>query len=159
MAASFIDKLKASGKEILETQGAGIEMWKGLKHNKHDLELFLQFNITELKFKPKDEHETKTIVCTSNTRLIAVFQALKEADKKKALRATPFAGIKTRDSSSVLTFNLVDNKYNTISLRAWELGSFVTITEKNLPTLDVLLCDLLKRGENLSKKDDLLFFR
>ena len=73
MATSFIDRLKASGKEILETQGAGIEMWKGLKHNKHDLELFLQFNITELRFKPKDEHETKTIVCTSNTRLIAVF--------------------------------------------------------------------------------------
>ena len=159
MATSFIDRLKASGKEILETQGAGIEMWKSLNHNKHDLELFLQFNVTELRFKPKDEHETKTIVCTSNTRLIAVFRALKEVEKKKALKATPFAGIKTRDSSSVLTFNLVDNTYNTISLRAWELGSFVTITEKNLLTLDILLCDLLKRGENKIKKDDLLFFR
>jgi len=159
MAISFIDRLKASGKELLETQGAGIEMWKSLKHNKHDLELFLQFNVTELRFKPKDEHDFKTIVCTSNTRLIAVFQALKEIDKKKAIESTPFNGIKTKNSSSILTFNLVDNKYNTISLRAWELGNFVTITEKNLPTLDVLLCDLLKRGENPSKKDDLLFFR
>lgn len=101
----------------------------------------------------------KTIICTSNTRLIAVFQALKAVDKKSALAKTPFAGIKTRDSNSVLTFNLVDNKYNTISLRAWELGSFVTMTEKNLLILDALLCDLLGRGESPSKKDDLLFFR
>lgn len=157
--ASLVDRLKASGKEVLEAESTGIEMWRSLKHNKRDLELFLQFNIAELRFKSKDARDFKTIVCTSNTRLIAVFQAVKEADKKKALRVTSFDGIKTRDSSSVLTFNLVDNKYNTISLGAWELGSFITITEENLSMLDVLLCDLLKRGENSSKKDDLLFFR
>lgn len=157
--ASLIDRLKASGREILETQGAGMEMWRSLKHNKHDLELFLQFNIAELRFKSKDARDFKTIVCTSNTRLIAVFQALKEIDKKKALKSTPFSGIKTKNSNSILTFNLIDNKYNTILLNVWELGSFLTITEKNLPILDALLCDLLKRGENPSKKDDLLFFR
>lgn len=41
MATSLIDKLKASGKEVLEAQGTGLGMWKSLKHNKHDLELFL----------------------------------------------------------------------------------------------------------------------
>ena len=157
--ASLIDKLKASGKEVLEAESAGIEMWRGLKHNKRDLELFLQFNIAELRFKPKDARDFKTVVCTSNTRLIAVFQALKEIDKKKALKSTPFSGIKSKNSNSILTFNLVDNKYNTILLNAWELGSFLTITEKNLPILDALLCDLLKRGENSSKKDDLMFFK
>ncbi len=55
MTSSLIDKLKSSGKEVLEAQGAGLEMWKSLKHNKHDLELFLQFNITELRFKPSGE--------------------------------------------------------------------------------------------------------
>lgn len=156
---NLIDKLKASGKEILEAQGKGIELWKNLKHNKHDLELFLQFNISELRFKPKDAKEFKTIVCTSNTRLISVFQALKEIDKKKAFKSTPFDGIKTKNSNSILTFNLIDNKYNTILLSAWELGSFLTITENNLLTIDALLCDLLKRGENSSKKDDLMFFK
>ena len=157
--ANLIDKLKASGKEVLEAQGSGIELWKNLKHNKHDLELFLQFNIAELRFKPKDSKEFKTIVCTSNTRLISVFQALKESDKKKALKSTPFDGIKTKNSNSILAFNLVDNKYNTILLNAWELGSFLSITENNLLAIDALLCDLLKRGENPSKKDDLMFFK
>ena len=156
---NLIDKLKSSGKEILEAQSNGIELWKNLKHNKHDLELFLQFNISELRFKPKDAKEFKTIVCTSNTRLISVFQALKEIDKKKAFRSTPFDGIKTRDSTSILTFNLVDNKYNTISLRAWKLGSFVTITPKNVELLDTLLADLLKRPASLAKKEDELIFR
>lgn len=157
--ASLIDRLKASGKEVLEAESAGIEMWRSLKHNKHDLELFLQFNIAELRFKPKDARDFKTIVCTSNTRLIAVFQASKDIDKKKALKSTPLFGIKTNNSNSILTFNLVDNKYNTILLNAWELGSFLTITEKNLPILDALLSDLLKRNGNSSKKDDLLFFK
>ena len=156
---NLIDKLKSSGKEILEAQSNGIELWKNLKHNKHDLELFLQFNISELRFKPKDAKEFKTIVCTSNTRLISVFQALKEIDKKKAFRSTPFDGIKTKNSNSILTFNLIDNKYNTVLLSAWELGSFLTITENNLLIIDALLCDLLKRGENPSKKDDLMFFK
>lgn len=157
--ASLIDRLKASGKEVLEAQGNGIEMWKTLKHNKHDLELFLQFNITELRFKPKGTRDFKTIVCTSNTRLISVFQALKEIDKKKAFKSIPFDGIKTKNSNSIMTFNLIDNKYNTILLSAWELGSFVTITENNLLIIDALLCNLLKRGENPSKKDDLMFFK
>lgn len=157
MALNLIDQLKQSGKKMLEATVEGVEMWSKLKHNKSDLETFLQFNITELRFKPGDSKEFKTIVCTSNTRLIKVFQALKTFDKKKALASTPFAGIKTRDSTSVLTFNLVDNKYNTISLKAWELGNFMPITEKNVEALDILLSDLLKRGE--SKKDDLLFFK
>jgi hypothetical protein len=159
MAASLIDQLKESGKKALEAQGQSAEIWTKLKHNKQDLEIFLQFNIAELRFKPKDAKDFKTVVCTSNTRLIKVFQAAKAADKKKLLASTPFAGIKTKDSTSVLTFNLVDNTYNTILLKAWELGSFITITEKNLEVLDALLTDLLKRKEKPGKKDDLMFFK
>ena len=159
MAESLIDQLKKSGKRVLEAQGESAELWTKLKHNKQDLEIFLQFNIAELRFKPKDSKDFKTVVCTSNTRLIKVFQAAKSLDKKKLLATTPFAGIKTKDPTSVLTFNLVDNTFNTVLLRAWELGSFITITEKNVEALDALLTDLLKRKEKPGKKDDLMFFK
>lgn len=158
MALDLITQLKRSGEKLLETTAQGIELFSSLNHNKRDLELFLQYNLAELKFKPDAKKDFKTIVCTSNTRLIKVFQALKTFEKKKALASTPFSGIKTRNSSSILTFNLVDNKYNTVSLRAWEIRNFVTITEKNVEVLDVLLGDLLKRN-NETNKDDLLFFR
>lgn len=159
MAASLIDQLKKSGKKVLEAQANGVETWSKLHHNKRDLETFLQFNIAELRYKPKDSKDFKTIVCTSNTKLIKVFQAIKTLEKKKLLASAPFAGIKTKDPTSVLTFNLVDNKYNTVLLKAWELGSFITITEKNLEVLDMLLSDLLKRKEKPGKRDDALFFK
>lgn len=159
MAASLIDQLKESGKKVLEAQADSVETWSKLRHNKRDLETFLQFNIAELRYKPKDSKDFKTIVCTSNTKLIKVFQAIKTLEKKKLLASAPFAGIKTKDSTSVLTFNLVDNKYNTVLLKAWELGSFITITEKNLEVLDMLLSDLLKRKEKPGKRDDALFFK
>jgi len=156
---NLVDQLKASGKKLLEAEGETLGDWSKLKHNKQDLELFLQFHIVELHFKPKDSSDYQSVVCTSNTRLIEVFKRLKAKDKKAALKSAPFSGIKTRDSTSVLTFNLVDNKYNTISLRAWKLGSFVTITPKNVELLDILLTDLLKRPVSLAKKEDDLIFR
>lgn len=119
----------------------------------------MQFHIAELRFLSKDAKGFKTIVCTSNLQLIAIFQALKEVDKKKALASISFhEGIRTKNSHSTLTFNLIDNKYNTISLRAWELGNFVTITPNNIQILDIILCDLLKR-QKTDKKDDLLCFK
>lgn len=156
---SLVDQLKQSGKKLLEVQGEGMQLWSKLKHNKSDLETFLQFNVAELRFKLKDSPDFKTIVCTSNTRLIKTFQALKEIDKRKALESIPFAGIHTKEPFSVLTFNLVENKYNTVYLKSWDLGNFVTITEKNVAILDALLCDLLERDIKRSKKDDLLFFK
>lgn len=156
---SIIEKLKSSGKKLLEAQAEGIELWKQMKHNKKDLELFLQFNVAELRFKPKDDPKYRFIVCTSNTRLIAVFQALKEFEKKKVLKTVPFAGIRTKNSTSIMTFNLIANSYNTIPLRAWQLGNFVTLSEKNIPIIDTMLYDLLKRKEKTEKKDNRLFFK
>lgn len=137
-----------------------------MKHNKKDLELFLQYNIAELRFKPKDDPKYRFIVCTSNTKLIAVFQALKDFEKKKAMKMVPFSGIRTKNSTSIMTFNLIANTYNTIPLRAWQLGNFITLTEKNIPILDTMLSDLLKRKEEeiaeiqkKKKKDNRLFFK
>ena len=86
----------------------------------------------------------KEIVCTSNTRFIAVFSALKDSLKKRAL-ATRVDGISTKDSSSTMTFNLIDNKYNTIDLSMWEIVAFLTISEDNIEILDKVANELLKK--------------
>lgn len=75
------------------------------------------------------------------------------------MKTVPFAGIRTKNSTSIMTFNLIANSYNTIPLRAWQLGNFVTLTEKNIPIIDTMLYDLLKRKEKTEKKDNRLFFK
>lgn len=160
MNKSLIEDLKKSGNKLLAISADNASRWSMLKHNKKDLETFLKYNITELRFKPKDGSDFKTIVCTSNTRLIKTFQAVKEFDKKKALANTPFDGIQTNDSTSILTFNLVDNKFNTVFLKAWALGNSIEISEDNVAILDVLLSDLLGRTKNnKNKTDDALYFK
>lgn len=155
---NIIDQIRESGSKVLGAVGDGVELASHLKHNKSGLETLLAVSIAELRFKPKDEKDFRTIVCTSNTRLIKVFQAIKEKDKKKALATTPFVGIKTRDSTSILTFNLISNTYNTISLRAWELGGIVPLSEKNLEALDMILSDLLKKQSRDDQKEDSMIF-
>ena len=118
--------------------------WSKLKHSKIDLEFFLKNNIVHLRFRPKNAVVMKEIVCTSNTRFIAVFSALKDSLKKRAL-ATRVDGISTKDSSSTMTFNLIDNKYNTIDLSMWEIVAFLTISEDNIEILDKVANELLKK--------------
>lgn len=157
---TFIEILKESGNKFLEKQGEYAEMWSKLKHNKSDLELFLKYNVTELKFKPKSiSSESKTIVCSSNTRLIALLHASKKSDREKVLKTVPFSGIKTKDKNEVLTFNLVDDTYNTVSLKSWELGNFVTLTEDNVELLDIVIKDILKRKYSSKDNKDSLFFK
>ena len=107
----LVEKLLSSGNKVLEAAGKELPKWKKLKHNKQDLELFLQFNIAHIKYRPKNEVVMKDIVCTSSTRFIKVFSKLKESDKKHALKKTKNDGIKTKDKNSVLTYNLLENKY------------------------------------------------
>lgn len=159
MSKSLIEDLKKSGNKVLEASANNATQWSMLKHNKKDLETFLKYNIAELRFRLRDGSDFKTIVCTSNTRLIKTFQAFKEFDKKKALASTPFDGIRTNDSTSILTFNLVDNKFNTVSLKAWSLGNSISITEENVAILDVLLSDLLGRKTDKKKSDDSMYFK
>lgn len=75
----LVEKLASSGNKILEAAANDMSKWKDLKHNKQDLELFLQFNIVHLRFKPKNKHSMQEIVCTSNTRFIEVFSKLKKS--------------------------------------------------------------------------------
>ena len=101
-------------------------------------------NIVHLKFMPKNAATFKEIVCTSNTKFIAVFSALKDSAKKRALHSRA-NGIATKDLTSVLTFNLIENKYNTIDLSRWEVVAFLTITEDNIEILDKVTNELLKK--------------
>lgn len=139
----LVEKLLNSGNKVLEAAGKQLPKWKKLKHNKQDLELFLQFNIVHLRFRLKNNAVMQDIVCTSNTSFIEVFSKLKESEKKKALKSKN-TGIKTRDPNSILTFNLLDNKYNTIMLDFWEITNFLTITPDNIEILDKFVGEILK---------------
>lgn len=141
----LVEKLLNSGNKVLEAAGKELPKWKRLKHNKRDLELFLRFNIAHIKYKPKTSAVLKDIVCTSSTRFIEVFSMLKESDKMHAVKHAKDSGIHTEDKSSVLTFNLLENRYETMVLDTWEIVSFLTITQDNIEILDSAVNDLLKR--------------
>ena len=151
----LVEKLLSSGNKVLEAAGKELPKWKKLKHNKQDLELFLQFNIAHIKYRPKNEVVMKDIVCTSSTRFIKVFSKLKESDKKHALKKTKNDGIKTKDKNSVLTYNLLENKYNTVMLDMWQIVNFLTITPDNIEILDTVINDMLKRpiDKDISESD------
>ena len=140
----LVERLASSGNPILEAAANDWSKWSKLNHSKLDLEFFLKNNIVHLKFMPKKAATFKEIVCTSNTRFIAVFSALKDSLKKRALKAK-VDGISTKDLGSVLTFNLIDNKYNTIDMSRWEIVAFLTITDDNIEMLDKVANELLKK--------------
>ena len=141
----LVEKMASSGNKVLESAANDFSKWKKLKHNKQDLELFLQFNLVHLRFRPKGHAAFKEIVCTSNTKFIKVFSALKESQKKRAM-AVKSDGIKTKDKDSVLTYNLLEGKYNTVDLGWWELVAFITMSEDNIEVLDKVANETLKRN-------------
>lgn len=150
----LVEKLASSGHEVLEAAANDWSKWSKLSRSKKDLEFFLKNNIVHLKFRPKNAVAMKEVVCTSNTRFIAVFSALKSSLKKKALKSRN-DGIATKDISSIMTYNLIDNKYNTISdLMAIEIVAFLTISDDNIELLDKVANELLRRQvvDDLSKK-------
>ena len=140
----LVEKMAASGNKVLEAAANDLSKWSKLKHDKESLELFLQFNLVHLKFRPRGHATFKEIVCTSNNRFIKVFSSLKESQKKKAMNAK-FDGIKTKDKTSVLTYNLLEGKYNTVDLSIWEIVSFITMSEDNVLLLDQVANEMLKR--------------
>jgi hypothetical protein len=140
----IIQQLAKSGNKLLEAAANDMSQWQQLKHNKQDLELFLQFNLVNLRFKPKNKHSMQEIVCTSNTRFIEVFSKLKKSEKQKALKLKN-DGIRTKDTNSILTYNIITNKYNTIDLSAWEIVNFISMTEDNIEILDDVLNNLMRK--------------
>lgn len=140
----IIQQLAKSGNKLLEAAANDMSQWQQLKHNKQDLELFLQFNLVNLRFKPKNKHSMQEIICTSNTKFIEVFSKLKKSEKQKALKLKN-AGIRTNEPNSVLTYNIVTNRYNTIDLTAWEIVNFISMTEDNIEILDDVLNNIMRK--------------
>lgn len=139
--ADLIAQMRA-GSKILQTEAEDLQKWSKLKHNKADLELFLAFNIAELKFKTIDGADASGIF-TGNMPLIEVMQAAKVADKKKIAKKKA-AAIRTKDPFSVDAWDLVDNKRKTVSLRSWQIVNFLTISPKNVLVLDEVIKQILK---------------
>lgn len=140
--ADLIAQMRA-GSKILQTEAEDIQKWSKLKHNKSDLELFLAFNIAELKFKTVDGADAYGIF-TGNMPLVEVMQAAKAADKKKIVKKKA-AAIRTKDPFSVDAWDLVDNKRKTVSLRSWQIVNFLTISPENILVLDEVIKQILKQ--------------
>ena len=140
----LVEQMIASDNPILKAAANDMKLFKGLKHDKEGLETVLKHTISHIRFRPKNHATFTDIACSSNTRFISVFQQLKESQKKKALLTKP-DGIHTKEPDSILTFNLISNKYNTVSLDRWEIVSFIVIQEENIELLDRIANELLKR--------------
>ena len=139
--ADLITQMRA-GSKILQTEAEDLQKWSKLKHNKADLELFLAFNIAELKFKTVDGADASGIF-TGNMPLVEVMQAAKATDKKKIAKKKA-AAIRTKDPFSIDAWDLVNNKRKTVSLRSWQIVNFLTISQENILVLDEVIKQILK---------------
>lgn len=134
--SAIIEKMQKSESQLLKQQAEDLAKWSKLRHTKQDLELFLQFNIAEIQFRAKQE--IRTILCTSNTTLIKIIAAKKVNDKKQ-LADEKSDGIRTKDLTSVLTWDLIDKSYKTINLTSWQIINFISIFPSNILLLDEIL--------------------
>lgn len=139
----IVKLLRTSGNKLLETEAEDIQTWQKLKHNKEDLELFLNHNVAEIKFLKSDGSESK-VFGTSNVALIKVFSAKKDKDKIKA-KYLNSSGMRSKKSNSVEIWDLIENKQKTMILKSWQIENFITINEKNILILDQVLHDILKK--------------
>ena len=130
--ANFLDKVKDTGNKLLEAELVGLSKWEKLRHTKDDLEFFLNFNIAEIQYLT-NEGQQRSIVCTK-----------KQADKQSFTKQSS-AGIKTKDRSSVDTWDLIANKRKTVSLSSWQIVNFITISPDNILILDKIFNELLKK--------------
>lgn len=140
----LIQKMLESKNKLIVAAANDMSLFKGLKHSKKDLETFLMHTIALIRYFPSNKHDFDTVACTSNTRFIKVFSALKDSQKKKLLTSKN-GGLNSKDTGSVLSYDLVKNKYCTITLSRWEIVSFIAITEENIEILDKMANELLKR--------------
>ena len=134
--SAIIEKMQKSESQLLKQQAEDLAKWSKLRHTKQDLELFLQFNIAEIQFRAKQE--IKTILCTSNTTFMKIVAAKKVNDKKQ-LADEKSDGIRTKDLTSVLTWDLIDKSYKTINLTSWQIINFISIFPSNILLLDEIL--------------------
>ena len=76
--------------------------------------------------------------------LVKALSALKKEDRKRFL-SEKSSGIRTLDKRSIDTWDLIDNKRKTMSLAAWQITNFISITPENVEVLVEVLKNILKR--------------
>ena len=135
---NIIEKMRESNVKLLEAEAKDLAAWSKTKYTKKDIELFLAFNIAEVKFKTL-KGEDRTILCTSNMPLIKILAEAKKENKKKiAASASRATGIRTRSPHTIDTWDLVENKRKTVSLGSFSVINFISITPENILILDEL---------------------
>ncbi len=139
--ADILKVLKNSGNSVLEANSRDMEDWSKLKHTKKHLEYFLNRNIAELKFKTL-KGEDRDCLYTSNTTFIKLF-SIAAGQRDKVVKEKS-EGIATREMTSVMSWNLIDRKLNTIPLRSWEIVNWIGINEKNILILHEFVNRLLE---------------
>lgn len=139
--SDLIQTMRSSNDVLLQAEAADLARWSKLRHVKQDFELFLQFNIAHVSFTTVDGKED-SIICTSNNALLKILKE-KTLEKKQKLVNFRGSGIKTKDMHFVKTWDLVDKTYKMVSLKSWQIDSFISITPDNVLILDELLNNLL----------------
>lgn len=144
---NLIQKLETyiSKNKLLKTQTKSIKKWLKLEKSKSALETILAHNIVKLAWKPIKSSKYDVIIATSNTKFIKIYETIKKEDKIKLID-TPYDGIYTRNSHSVLTYDLKDKTYKTIDLKAWEVLPLVEILPEieNILVLDQIVNECLQ---------------
>lgn len=117
--ASLIRLLRESDDEIKQAESRDLSKWSKLKHTRECLELFLEFNLAQVSFQTADG-EDRTLLCTSNAALAKLLQMAdgKPEAREKAAKLRGSA-IKSKDKSGVLTWDVENGKFATISMKSW----------------------------------------
>lgn len=136
--ASFIEELKKIDNKLAVNEAVGIQTFKNLNHDKSGLDFFLKHAVAEILTSTK-----KKLICTSNEELVKKFSAIKEegATLQRVIRS-PF---ETSARHNALTWDLIKNKYASISGNSWQILNFIVIDESNVEILHKAINDLLKK--------------
>ena len=136
----IIETLRNSKKELLEAQAKDFEKWSKLKHTKEDLNLFLNFNIANIKFQKKN-NEIENIICTSNIFLIDILKNKKDVLKKNKFDNKHITKIET--NNIIKTYDMIHKHTISIPLKDWSIINFISITPENIKILQEVLENIL----------------
>ena len=141
---NFIQRLRESDSTLLKSEATDLEKWSKLRHTKADLELFLTYNIAEIKFLKKDG-SFKNIICTSNIALINSYNVAKTKEKKKIIEEGLYRGLRSGKDHLILTYDFLLPGFKSINLDDWTIINFLSITKDNILLLNSILWDLIRR--------------
>lgn len=140
---NLIETLKSSKNVFLNAEGASIEKWKSLPHNKEGLELFLKFNIAEILYGDKK------IFCTSNKELVN--RILEILEIKQTLTENAFTSIR----NIVISWDLNNDKIISFSMKnKWSILNFIQLSPQNINLITSVIKEILQNArKNIPKNE------